>query len=131
MNKGQMSLDLLLAFMIAIIFFSILAIHADNMKEDTQEANLQAGLKTTLFDVYTTIGSVKAYGIETNYTSPELTITENNIQLECRITIDTAAGSIKVSSGTLEEMYSGLDMTDIVISTSVFDCGDTVRIQKV
>ena len=123
--KGQVSLDILLALVAAIILFGILTIHNENLGANIEETNLQNNLQTILLDTYSAIGTVKAYGVTTTYTSPALE--------ECKIEIDNATnGSITVSTSLGEsKAYLGIDLLDITITPdTTFNCGDIVNISK-
>jgi len=118
--KGQVSLDILLALVAAIILFGILTIHNENLGANIEETNLQNNLQTILLDTYSAIGTVKAYGVTTIYTSPAL---EN-----CTVATDNT--SITVASGTESRTYSGIDLSGVAINPATFNCGEGVSISK-
>jgi len=118
--KGQVSLDILLALVAAIILFGILTLHNENLGTNIEETNLQNNLQTILLDTYSAIGTVKAYGVTTTYISPALD--------DCTVATDNT--SITVTSGTESKVYSGIDLSDVAITPSGFICGDIVNISK-
>ena len=121
--KGQVSLDILLALLAAIILFGILTIYNENFSTNIEDTNLQNNLQTILFDTYSAIGTVKAYGVTTTYTSPALE--------DCSIVINRVAnGSITVTSDGKSKSYNGIDLSDVTVSQTTFNCGDIITISK-
>ena len=122
--KGQVSLDILLALVAAIILFGILTIHNENLGANIEETNLQNNLQTILLDTYSAIGTVKAYGVTTKYTSPFLE--------DCTIVVDPIEnGSITVTTSLGEsKKYLEIDLSDVIINPATFKCGDIVNISK-
>ena len=118
--KGQVSLDILLALVAAIILFGILTIHNENLGANIEETNLQNNLQTILLDTYSAIGTVKAYGVTATYISPALD--------DCTVTTDNT--SITVTSIGESKAYLEIDLTDVAINPTPFNCGDTINISK-
>ena len=98
MTRGQLSLDLLLALVVALIFFSLFTIYTNNLEQQVDESKLKQDMKTILYDVYATIGIVKTYEVEVNYTSPRLFLGSNSPAIPCTVSVDTStSGSITVA----------------------------------
>ena len=119
--KGQVSLDILLALVAAIILFGILTIHNENLGANIEETNLQNNLQTILLDTYSAIGTVKAYGVTATYISPALD--------DCTVTTDNTSITVSTSLGE-SKSYIGLDLSDVTINPVTFNCGDIVTISK-
>ena len=130
MNRGQLSLDLLLALVVALIFFSIFNIYTNNLEQQVGESKVKQDAKTILYDVYATIGSVKTYEVQVNYTSPRLLLSQNDITLNCIVVIDQANGSITVTAGKETEELTNIDLTGITILPR-FSCGQRITIGAV
>ncbi len=134
MQKGQVSLDLMFAFIAILMLFASLLMFTGGFQEKTGEATTRNSLKAILIDAHATIGAAKAFGQEITYASPTIENVGNKNPQNCTITV--TGNSITVSSvqpgSTIQETYSGLDLSDIQISPlTSFSCGSTVTIQKV
>ena len=126
MKKGQVSIDLLLALFVAIIFFGMLVAYADSFSENARQVEEQSKMKAVLMDVYSSMGAVKAHnesGFSIAYNAPTYA--------ECTIEINPVAnGSIKVTSTkdpAIKAEYTGLDLTGIGVSSPI-NCGDTGKV---
>ena len=132
MTKGQISLDLLLALVVALIFFSIFNIYSSTLEQQIDDSRLKQEMKTILYGVYATIGTVKTYEVEVNYTSPRLFLGSNSPALSCTIEVETSNpdGDIKVTAGTETVSFTNLDLTGIIMPSD-FSCGQTITIEAV
>ena len=124
--KGQISIDILLALIAAIVFFSVLMVHNDNMVQSTDAAALHSGLKAILADVYAAVGTVKAEGVQVTYISPTLNLGDGGAPLpSCTITI--TASSISVGAEGQTASYTNIT-TEVTALPSSFACGSTSTI---
>jgi len=130
MKKGQLSIDLMFAVLIAVLFLMVFSIYTDNLSASTQNATNQNKAKAVLLDYYAAVGSVNAYEITAQYKAPGsgcwITMTNN------RITVDYGTGE--------EASYSGLDLGGLEIqeedrtpidASSGFSCDKIITIVKV
>src|SRR3989344_9347183 len=107
MIKGQSSIDLLLAIMVAIAFFSVLSIHNQNIERDVQEASVNDGLRAILTDVYSATVFAKAYDLNILYAAPKL---NTSMRADCNINFKDNggdSGDITVISGKVGAAYTG------------------------
>ena len=135
MLKGQVSLDLMLAIIAAVVFFGALVTYFDGLSSNVQHASAQNELKAVLLDVYAATGSVKAYGVSVEYTTPAL---KNSTLKECTIDVTAGAGGQIVvspaSAGVESESYENIDLSGVQVKNSAgaaitkFGCGETVTI---
>ena len=135
MLKGQVSLDLMLAIIAAVVFFGALVTYFDGLSSNVQHASAQNELKAVLLDVYAATGSVKAYGVSVEYTTPAL---KNSTLKECTIDVNAGAGGQIVvstaSAGVESESYENIDLSGVQVKNSAgaaitkFGCGETVTI---
>ena len=137
MLKGQVSLDLMLAIIAAVVFFGALVTYFDGLSSNVQHASAQNELKAVLLDVYAATGSVKAYGVEIEYTAPQ----PKGLQLkDCSVyvKIDDMDGKIEVSSSATETLrYERLNLEGVGICNAAgtapiqnFKCGEKVTIKR-
>lgn len=126
MKKGQMSIDLLLAIVVAILFFTILNIHASNLEAQTQDAAIRNEMRTILFDVYAAAGTVKAYGVAVDYTSPVIQVGKDILPCTLQITKDQV---IVKSDGQPDQRLAGLDLGNIQ-PESPKQCGFPITITR-
>ncbi|HZX19467.1 MAG TPA: hypothetical protein VFF13_00460 [archaeon] len=130
MKKGQLSLDLLLTLVIAIIFFNIYIAHANNLEEQVNDTTTNGSLKAIRNNVYSVISSAKTFGTTIEFKSKTLGLDENNSPIECTINIE--ATSITVSSGGEESKFEGLDISGITINGNStpqeFECDTEVTL---
>jgi len=126
MKKGQLSIDLLLAIFAMVLFLILMQGYMEGFNTTIQESETQNALDSVLLDVYSTVGSVKAYGVEVQYTIP--------IPMDCEVKIvNTVNGSIIVRDLDLgiESSYTGLDLSGITVTpNSGIRCGDIITITK-
>ncbi|VVC00841.1 Uncharacterised protein [uncultured archaeon] len=141
--RGQLSVDLLLAIVVSLIFFTML-FNSTNWQLSTQakEQNSLNEAKGILLDAYTAIGIVKANkNAEMNpYISPKPKQKEN-INAECKITIDRTGRTLKIDLGSgasaATYAYSGIDPNGIIIRNGTgdevteFACGESVAMARV
>ncbi|MCR4335082.1 MAG: hypothetical protein NUV57_00940 [archaeon] len=120
MKKGQLSADLLLVILTAIIFLIVLQNYMEGFNATVQGSASTNDAETVLIDVYSAIGAVKAYGSTIYYTAPK--------NIECTITIDNT--SISVTSGEETKKFDGLNLSDVSITKNNFLCGDSITISK-
>ncbi len=138
MRKGQVSLDLMFAFIAILMLFAGLLVFTGGFQEKTGEATTRNSLKAILIDAYATIGAAKAFGQEITYASPTIKNAGNKNPQNCTITVtqtSITASSVRPDGSTIQEMYSGLGLSDMQINEmnlpASFSCGSTVTIQKV
>ncbi len=132
MNGGQISLDLLLALIIALVFFALFNSFTDNLENQINESNVNRGLKTILLDAYATIGSVRTYEVQLEYTSPRLII--GRAILPCQMEVDQSNDSITVTSGTNQVSFEGVSLENLQVNgnaNATFECGTTVTMRYV
>ncbi|HLC79965.1 MAG TPA: hypothetical protein VJG83_06125 [archaeon] len=130
-SDGQTSIDLLLTFMVALVLFSFLSVHFDDLSSQIEEESKRNSAKSILLDAYATIGSVKAYSLrDVEYTSPTLKIAQTQELLNCRISINPGASTLQVTSTTLPSPveYRSIDLTGVTFSAQSFDCGSRITI---
>ena len=139
MQKGQSSVDMLLAILVALVFFAVLNVHNDNLKTQVDEISVKNGLKSVLLDAYSATGSAKAYGLTIDYVSPKLKIGQSAKPLNCIIRFK-ANGSggydLNVVSGNMGASYTEIKLDDIKLNgtalaeTREFACGEKFTIEK-
>ncbi|MAG18375.1 MAG: hypothetical protein CL944_02795 [Candidatus Diapherotrites archaeon] len=127
MKKGQLSMDLLLAILAAVLFLLLMQAYMEGFNVTIQESKTKNALDSVLLDVYSAVGSVKAYGAEMEYTIPN--------SIECEVDIGNSTNAditvTDLDSGT-DRKYTDLDLSKIKIepSTGTIYCGDTITITK-
>lgn len=126
MQKGQLSIDLLLAIIAAAILFAVLVnSYNQNFEAELRGQNLKNEAKAILLDVYATIGSAKDYNQSILYTTPKAKErSEFNETAQCTITIDKGQGSITVLiigayNDAQWNRYTGLNLGDIILRDPV------------
>lgn len=135
-NRGQSSIDLLLALVVALVFFAALMAYNQNLANNTTDNSTMNGLKSIRLDVYTAVASAKASGTTITYTSPLLRLAESQAPAPCTITIEIGASkSIKVSSGAKSVSFTAIDTDMITVKkpdgsnvSGPFNCGQKVVI---
>ncbi len=141
MRSGQSSVDLMLALLFAVAFFSVLAILNQNYERDIKESAIKGGLQAILADVYTATASAKAYDLNINYASPELRTGQSTKAEDCKIKFRDSGPNtdINVISGTLGKAYTGIELTDTLFNgklissyggTLILNCGTKFTIEK-
>jgi len=123
--KGQVSIDILLALIAAIIFFGVLMVHNSNVVQSTDDAALHNGLKAILMDAYAAVGTVKAEGVQVDYISPTLNLGEGGTPLnDCQITIDPTF--IRVSAQGKNASYTNIGTG--ISPTATYNCGTKITL---
>ena len=132
MTRGQLSLDLLLALVVALIFFSLFNIYTNNLEQQVDESKLKQDMKTILYDVYATIGMAKTYEVQINYTSPRLLLSQNSPSINCTVNVDISdSGSITVTvTGTETVSFADINLMGVTM-VDEFSCGQTITITGV
>ncbi|HLC92210.1 MAG TPA: hypothetical protein VJH23_00720 [archaeon] len=119
MRKGQTSVDIIMAILVALVFFAVLNIYNDDLSSQVSEISMKNGMKSILLDVYSATASAKAYGISIDYTSPRLKVGQSQKPLDCAISFRDDGGSnddsIYITSGGKEEKYNKITLDDITI----------------
>ena len=119
-------------------------IYTNNLEEQTQESNLNQGIRSILLDVHSSVSAMKAFGLDRpddhftiKYTSKRIILGETQFPCEIFADASTSNGVLRVTgSKTIE--YTGLDMTGVQFddgsgpqSILTFDCGETITISGV
>lgn len=128
MKKGQLSLDLLLTLIVAIIFFNVYIAHVDNLKTQVEESALDDSLKTVLLDVYSVTSSAKTFGTTIVHTTKSINFEQDDQPIECQVTIGN--NDIEVRSGSKTVSFVGIDLADITITPNPFTCGERITIRN-
>lgn len=140
MQKGLTNIDLLLALLAMLTAFTAINIQLESLSKQAQEIEIRNSLKHVLLDVYTSVGTAKAYSLEeTGYTTPALRLAESTIPLPCKIQLDQQQKTMKViyNKGQADESkveYTGINMDGVefigVDDIKDFECGKTITIRK-
>ncbi len=138
MPKGQTSIDIILAILVAVGFFAVLNIHNSNLSAQTYDISVKNGVKSILLDVYSAVGTAKSYEIDMPYSSPRLRIGESSKQLDCAIQF-TATGGGKGDLNVISDPYNyGYENVNLEIKlngtalsgTRTFSCGEQFTIRR-
>lgn len=118
--KGQMSMDMLFAIIIALLLLSTLDMYAKTLQQDTDQLAEKNSAKAILLRIYSAAANAKAYKLSIDLNA-STGIIRKNTELNCRIRFDTSGGAgnhyIKAKVGNEDANYSKLDLTGLTVQS--------------
>jgi uncharacterized protein (UPF0333 family) len=115
-NKGQMSIDMLLAIIIALLLISTIDIYTKILQQDTKQITEKNTARSILLKVYNATANAKAYGqtIDLNVLQGNMTEKKTNCEIRLDKT-DPNKHYIKIKYEKEDANYSGIDLENIEI----------------
>jgi uncharacterized protein (UPF0333 family) len=115
-NKGQMSIDMLLAIIIALLLISTIDIYTKILQQDTKQITEKNTARTILLKVYNAAANAKAYQqtIDLNVLQGSMIDKKTN----CEIRFDKTSPNnhyIKIKFGKEDANYAGINLENIII----------------
>ena len=150
-SNGQISLDIIIAILFAMIFFNSLAVLSEETTKLQQETAIRMQLKQIAIEIPKAVLAAKALdedpagtegnsGFLLNYEIPKITVPGNNTPEECTIAIDqtekTVSVSVVIDSKTITESI-GIEaeqdlwrLPNASQNTVPLKCGETLSLSR-